>query len=633
MTQGLYWLPRPPADWRRQALSLAGLGESVWTAAIRLAKYDLSFLQTNGLDEIVRQTLGERPPGQLDTKPVRLAILGSSTLAHLHAGIRVGGMRRGLHISTYENAYGQYRQELSDPGSQLHAFRPTAVLFSFDARHVTEALHAALSDEEAKSAVEHQLDLMRQCWEAARSSFGCAVYQQTILPVLPNLLGSNEHRLAGSRNGAITRLNAALRELARVAGVDLVSLDDRVARDGLAAWHDVALWHRTKQEVKPPASPLYGDLVARVLAAKQGLSAKCLVLDLDNTLWGGVIGDDGLGGIVLGQGSGVGEAFVAIQAHARELARRGVILAVCSKNDPANAVEPFDLHPEMALRRADIACFQASWDDKAANIHAIAEALNIGLDALVFLDDNPFERNRVREALPMVAVPEFPDEPADVPQMLADAGYFEGLAVTEDDRQRTRQYRGNVARQALEASSADLDSYLRRLEMQLVWRRFDAVGLQRTVQLINKTNQFNLTTRRYTEADVQRIMHDPDSFGLQLRLIDRFGDNGIISIIIGGSRGGGTVVIDTWLMSCRVLGRQVERTTLNLVVEQARRLGAQTLIGEYLPTKKNAMVKDHYRNLGFTVIGEGADGSSRATLALADYTPQPTFIEVIQDDR
>jgi FkbH-like protein len=282
----------------------------------------------------------------------------------------------------------------------------------------------------------------------------------------------------------------------------------------------------------------------------------------------------------------------------------------------------------MVLRRGDIACFVANWTDKAANIRTIAQELNIGLDALVFIDDNPFERALVRRELPMVAVPEVSDDPTSFPRAIADAGYFEALAVTDDDRARSSQYQANRQREALKSTTTDLPSYLRSLEMQLIWRRFDQIGLQRTVQLINKTNQFNLTTRRYTEDDVLAMMRNERAFGLQLRLLDRFGDNGIISILIGRMVNEADLLIDTWLMSCRVLGRQVEPTSLNLIAAQARRLGAKTLIGEYVPTKKNSMVRDHYAKLGFTVAEPDAAGATRAVLDLATFVPADTFIDV-----
>jgi FkbH-like protein len=568
------------------------------------------------------------PPDGLATKPVRLAVLGSSTLTHLLPAIRVAGLRRSIWIDTYENDYGQYWQELSDPASKLHEFRPTAVLLALDAYDLTAGVTAAMDADIAEAALDEVAERIRSTWRLARESLRCPVLQQAALPVFPSLLGNNEHRLAGSRAVFVTRLNARMRKMAEEEGVDILAIDDRAAHDGLRAWHDPGLWHRAKQEVCLAASPMYGDLVGRWLAAKQGRSFKCLVLDLDNTIWGGVIGDDGMEGIELGQGSPLGEAYVAFQDYARELSRRGVILAVCSKNDEANALEPFENHPDMVLRRGDIASFVANWSDKAANIRAIAEELNIGLDSLVFIDDNPFERNLVRQELPMVAVPEVSDDPIDYPIALADAGYFEGLAVTDEDRERTSQYQGNKARDALKASATDLPGYLRGLEMRLITKAFDRVGMQRVVQLINKSNQFNLTTRRYTDEDVIALMADPDAFGLQLRLLDRFGDNGVIAIVIGRLQPNKDLLIDTWLMSCRVLGRQVEPTTLNLIAREATKLSARRLVGTYIPTKKNGMVKDHYAKLGFTIMETDPAGGSRAVLDLAGFIPAETFIHV-----
>jgi FkbH-like protein len=582
---------------------------------------------TNALDESLRRLLSGPPEG-LQTKPVRLAVLGSSTMTHLLPAIRIAGLRRNIWIDTYENEYGQYWQDLSDPESALHAFRPTAVLLALDARGLTAGVTAAMDQDAAEAELAAVTERIRTAWRQAREALRCPVLHQAALPVHLPLLGNNEHRLAGSRAGFLARLNARLRTMAEEEGVDILAIDDRAACDGLRAWHDPGLWHRAKQEVSHTAAPMYGDLVGRWIAAKQGRSFKCLVLDLDNTVWGGVIGDDGMEGIELGQGSPLGEAYVAFQDYARELSRRGVILAVCSKNDEANALEPFEKHPDMVLRRGDIASFIANWSDKAANLRAIAEELNIGLDSLVFIDDNPFERNLVRQELPMVAVPEVSDDPADYSAAISGAGYFEGLAVTDEDRERTSQYQGNRARDALKASATDLAGYLRGLEMRLIANSFDRTGLRRIVQLINKSNQFNLTTRRYTDDDVIAVMADPDAFGLQLRLLDRFGDNGIIAVVIGRMQPNKDLLIDTWLMSCRVLGRQVEPTTLNLIAREAGKLGARRLVGTYIPTRKNGMVKDHYANLGFTVMATDPAGGSRAVLDLAAYRPAETFIHV-----
>jgi len=624
----LHWLPEMP-DWRARLRSLATGPETVWERAVALAGARINFVLTNALDESVRRLLSGPRQG-LPTRPVRLAVLGSSTLTHLLPAIRVAGLRRNIWIDTYENDYGQYWQELSDPASALHEFRPTAALLALDAHDLTAGVTAAMSPDSVEAAMTETTERIRSTWRLARELLRCPVLHQAALPVHLPLLGNNEHRLAGSRAAFLARLNTRVRTMAEDEGVDILAIDDRAAHDGLRAWYDPGLWHRAKQEVSHSAAPMYGDLVGRWIAAKQGRSFKCLVLDLDNTVWGGVIGDDGMEGIELGQGSPLGEAYAAFQDYARELGRRGVILAVCSKNDEANALEPFEKHPEMVLRRPDISSFVANWSDKPGNIRAIAEELNIGLDSLVFIDDNPFERNLVRQELPMVAVPEVLDDPTAYPIALADAGYFEGLAVTDEDRERTSQYHGNKARDSLKASATDLPAYLRGLEMRLIVKGFDRIGLQRIVQLINKSNQFNLTTRRYTDDDVIAVMADPDAFGLQLRLLDRFGDNGVIAIVIGRLQPNKDLVIDTWLMSCRVLGRQVEPTTLNLIAHEAGKLGARRLIGEFIPTRKNGMVTDHYAKLGFTVMQTDPAGRSRAVLDLAGYVPAETFIRVTE---
>jgi FkbH-like protein len=620
----LYWLAELP-HWRDDVRRISREGSASWPELVRLANSRLDFLQTLKLDKIALDCFLSNLPGGMATKPVRLALLSSSTSDHLLPGLRVAGLRRNMWLQTYLGNYGQYRQELLYQESALYAFKPDVVLFAFDARHLVGAASPEMQGVEAEALVETVVAEIRDIWRRARKGFGAQILQQAVLPVFPSLVGGNEHRLAGSPARIVGRLNARLREIADSEGVDIVGVDEQAARDGLAAWHNPVLWHRAKQEISPAASPAYGELALRLIAAQKGRSSKCLVLDLDNTLWGGVIGDDGLEGIRLGQGSAEGEAFVAFQHYARDLSRRGVILAVCSKNDEANALAPFEQHPDMVLKRHDIACFMANWDDKASNIRRIAERLNIGIDSLVFVDDNPFERNIVRRELPMVAVPEVPEDPAFYAQSVADGGFFEAIRITPEDLERSGQYQGNVARESLRQTETDLPSYLKSLDMTLYWAPFDQVGLQRIVQLINKTNQFNLTTRRYTEQQIVDLMKDPRALTLQLRLKDQFGDNGIIGIVIGKPEGE-ALMLDTWLMSCRVLGRQVEQTTMNLVVEQAAQLNVRLLIGEFLPTKRNGMVRDHYRNLGFIPSSEGDNGASRWRMAVSEYTPFPTFI-------
>ena len=627
----LAWLPERPADWVERLTAVDALAdEPAWNALVALANTRLDGLATIRLDRRLQGRFPDAAPPAAIGTPIRLAVLASTTAGHLLPGLRVAALRRGMRLTTYLAEYGQYRQEGLDPGSGLAQFGPTAILFALDARHACAAFALTDTADQVTAMAATWVDDLAGLWRRASATWGCTILQQALLPVFPPLFGGNEHRLSGSGAALVPRLNGLLRTRADTEGADIVVLDSQAAQDGMLHWHDPVLWHRAKQEVHPACAPLYGDLVVRLLAAQQGRSFKCLVLDLDNTLWGGVIGDDGVAGIALGQGSALGESFAEFQNYAKNLSRRGVILAVCSKNDEANAMEAFDTHPDMVLRRADIGCFAVNWTDKAANLRDIASRLNIGLDALVFADDNLFERTIIRRELPMVAVPELPDDPAFYAMTIAGAGYFESIRLTREDVGRTGQYQDNARREILRESATDLDGYLRSLDMRLHWRRFDAVGQSRIVQLINKTNQFNLTTRRTTDDAVAALIANRAALTLQLRLLDSFGDNGVVGIVTGHPNGT-AIVIDTWLMSCRVLGRGVERATLHLVVAEARRLGAATLTGVYVPSAKNGMVRDHYKSLGFSPADDGPDFEKRWTLDLAQVLPAATHIQTIGD--
>ncbi len=621
MTADLSWLPESPQDFAARLAAAEALPDAkAWDALVALSRTRLGPARTNRLDRIVQRRF---PAGSPSGPAVRLALLGSSTLAHLAAGIRVGALRRDFRLVVSEGAYGQYRQEIG--GEALRAARPDIVLLALDPADLLGPGDPAAGPDAA--SVADAIDRLRSLWVRARAAHGCTVIQQALLPAALPLMGSNEHRMPGSLAARTARLNAALREAAAADGVDLLALDDAVARYGLDAWHDPALWLRARQAVTPAAGPLYGDLVARLVGARLGRSAKALVLDLDDTLWGGTIGEDGLAGLVLGQGSAAGESFLALQAYARDLSRRGIVLAICSKNDPDLARRPFAEHPDMLLRLSDFAAFVANWDDKATNLRRIAGELRLGLDALVFVDDNPFERALVREHLPMVAVPEVPDEPALVARCLSDAGSFEAVTLTDEDRGRARAYALDGARR--NRDSPDLAVTLAGLGMRLTGRPFDALGLPRIVQLVNKTNQFNLTTRRLREAEAAALIEDPAALTLQLRLADRLGDNGVIAVAIG-RLAGGDLVIETWLMSCRVIGRRVEEGTLAVLAGQAARRGARRLVGVYRPSGRNGMVADLYPRLGFTAGAPGPDGEGRWVLDLGTYAPPADLPMVVE---
>jgi FkbH-like protein len=592
-----------------------------------LAACRLGFLETVQLDRALARLGLKEAPGFL---PVRLAVLASSTSDHLPPAIRVAGLRRKLLIDVHAGTYGQYRQDLLDPASTLHRFQPQAVLFSLTAREAIAGIALAATAAEVDNGIARFTAELRSLWRKAREIGDAAVIQQTFIDVSEPVFGGYDRIVQGAPATIIARLNDQVCEAAARDGVLILDVARASQRDGIDAWFDVGRWLQGKLEIAPQAAPLYGDLAARILAALRGLSKKCLVLDLDNTLWGGVIGDDGLDGIVLGEGSAAGEAHLALQHYAKQLKNRGVILAVCSKNDAKIAEVAFRDHPEMVLRPSDIAAFQANWDDKAQNLKAIASRLNIGVDSLVFVDDNPVERARVRQSLPMVAAPEMPDDPAHYVRSLADAGYFEAVAFTADDQSRAEQYAANAEREALLETAESMDDFLRGLKMTAVYGPFTAVDHARVVQLINKTNQFNTTTRRYAGHEIARMMEDPKAVTLQFRLLDRVGDNGLVStMILRPTRADDEVLeIENWVMSCRVFGRELEFEAMNIAVDAARERGVRALVADYTPTAKNDVISKLYPSLGFTEVAQpaSAKGTTRWRLHLADYVTRDTHI-------
>lgn len=592
-----------------------------------VAQHRLGFLETIQLDRAIGPACASSAQG---FSSVRLAILASATVDHLAPGIRVSGLRRRLLFDVYVAPYGQYRQHLLAPDSPLHRLGPQIVLLSLTAREAIAAIPVTALAAEVDIAIDHFIGELRMLWRRARQTFHATVIQQTFVNIADPVFGSYDRLVAGAPAQLITQLNGRLAQAAGEEGISLLDIARAAERDGLDAWFDIARWLQAKQEIAPQAAPAYGDLLARVIGAQRGLSKKCLVLDLDNTLWGGVIGDDGPEGIILGEGTGTGEAYLALQRYAKQLKERGVILAICSKNDPAVAETMFRDHPEMILKRTDIAAFFANWEDKAINLRRIAAQLNIGIDSLVFVDDNPAERARIRQSLPMVAVPELPTDAAQYVRCLADAGYFESVAFTADDARRAEQYSANASREAFLESSQTMDDFLRGLEMSVIFEPVQTVDLTRVAQLIVKTNQFNPTTRRHSKEDVSRFATNDRCLTLQFRLVDKFGDNGLVSvmILVPHPQAPGMLDIDTWVMSCRVFGRQLELEAMNIAVETARGMGVHTFRAEYIPTAKNGVVGDLYSTLGFAPAQDSAvqHGATRWFLRLSDYAPHATHI-------
>jgi FkbH-like protein len=615
----LPWLPPEAPDFADQVRALR---QTQPFDALRFRK-----LATSRLNRMRLATLARALPADNEDWPedwLRLRILSNGTADFLAPAIAATAPRHGLWIKVTTSNFGTYMNEAFDPQSETNRQRPNVVLLALD--HRAHDLAPTPGDAEvARRRVAAALSRLQGMADALQRPRACLVMLQTLAQPPGSLFGSLDAQIPGTLSWSIEEFNRGLRAY-RAAGVLLLDVAALAASIGYERWHDPGLWNLGKIAFAQRAIPLYADHVCRVVMAARGKSKKCLVLDLDNTIWGGVIGDDGLAGIVLGQGDPVGEAYLAIQATALSLRERGVILAVSSKNEDAIARSPFREHPEMLLREEHIAAFQANWQDKASNLRAVASVLDIGIDALVLLDDSPAERAQVREALPEVGVPELPAEPElFVPTLLA-AGYFEAVQFTAEDRERAAQYQVNAARAALLESATDLTQHLASLEMVADAAPFNEIGRARITQLINKTNQFNLTTRRRTEAEVAALERDPGSLTLQVRLKDRFGDNGMICVVIC-TKAEAEWRIDTWLMSCRVLNRGVEQAVLNLLVDLARRGGATKLVGRYIPAPKNGLVRDHYRTLGF-VERPSPGAGAEWTLDTDDYRDRETQVRM-----
>jgi FkbH-like protein len=622
-------------DWLPEAADFAPVLRSIRDAPaaqrletlVALAQRRLDYLQMIQLDRALSSVSSQPLVG---LQHVRLAALGSHTLEHLMPAIRVAGLRRGLRIEAHCGAYGQYRSEVLEPAAMLVKFAPQVMLFSLSCREALAEVSAKSTSSEVGAAIDTFVEQLQHLWSRVRSRFEAQVLQQTFLDVTQPLFGSFDRLVPGAPSQVVASLNDRVARAAEQEGVHLVDVARASERDGRAAWHDIGKWLHAKQEIAPQAAAAYGEFVARVVGALFGRSRKCLVLDLDNTLWAGVVGDEGIEGIVLGNGSALGEAHAALQKYAKRLRARGILLAVCSKNDPQIAADAIEWHPEMALRMSDFASFKANWQDKAENLKSIATELNIGLDSLVFVDDNSFERARVRSALPMVAVPELPPDPAAYVSCIADAGYFESVSFTKDDERRADRYADEAQRLQLRKGADTLEQFLQGLQMTVTYGPFAQVDLPRVVQLINKTNQFNLTNRRCTEQEVAALASNSDNLTLQFRLCDRLGDNGLVSALILRRRPDQPAMLelDTWVMSCRVFGRQLEQEAMNIAVECARARGISGIVAQYVATPKNAVVSKLYAQLGFTESGtpEAECAAHRWELGLDAYTPRSTPI-------
>jgi FkbH-like protein len=572
---------------------------------------------------VVRASRKLAPPA--DAPRLRIALLSDAATQQFVPILKVLFFDCGIHAEFYEGPFDAIELEAYNAESGLYRFEPQVIVLL----QATQALRASFHRRSgsAREFVENTLERARQVWQALKSRSSAAILQSTYVLPYERFFGNFDALVGDSFATVVREMN---RRLAGSAGQDsgvLVNDVEAIASwAGRQTWFDDRFWDSAKSFCALEHLPLVAKNIVDIVLALRGRTVKCVIVDLDNTMWGGVIGDDGLEGIRLGA-HGDGEAFWRLQHFVRELRSRGILLAVCSKNSLENALLPFEKHPEMVLKRQDITVFVANWEDKASNIRFIRETLNIGFDSMVFLDDNPFERNLVRSVLPEVVVPELPEDPSEYVQYIASLNLFETISFSREDLQRAELYQKEAERQQAATAFGNAEEFLASLDMRITVARFDPYHLPRIAQLIQRSNQFNLTTRRRTESDCERLMHDARFLPLYVKLQDRLGDHGLISVVVLEDLGE-TVAIRDWLMSCRVLVRGVEQYTMNTVMEYAASLGARIVEGEFIPTAKNAMVAEFFAQFGFEK-SSAADGHSHWIQTVSGYQPIPTYIQPV----
>jgi FkbH-like protein len=553
-------------------------------------------------------------------KAVRVAVLGDSATQLLTQAIRGHGYEAGLDLEIFEADYDQIDRQIVDMSSDLYGFQPEYVFLSVTAPKLLKKFYEAESSRRAQFSLEEVDRIRALVGQLNRNIQGVKIIFSNIMEINDSVFGQYANKAPASFLYQVRRLNVELMSLAeQTKNLFICDVAALTAEFGQSASVD----NRNRIEADMAFSldflPRLAKAVVDIIQAVSGAARKCLVLDLDNTVWGGVLGDDGVENIQVGD-LGQGKAFTELQYWARELKQRGILIAVCSKNDESVAKVPFETHEDMVLSLDDIAIFVANWDSKVDNIKRIKSFLNIGYDAMVFVDDNPYERGVVRHHLPEVCVPELPEDPSDYLPFLRSLNLFETASYTDEDGQRTEHFQQELKREQVQKAFTDERGFLQSLGMTAQIDPIEKFNIPRVAQLIQRSNQFNLRTIRYTEEDLLRLGSAPAYLTKTISIRDQFGSYGLISAIIGEFRAN-ELFIDTWVMSCRVLKRGVEYLALNELAATAARRGAKRIVGEFRPTRKNALVKDHYRNLGFS---DGGDGLW--TLEIEGFLPLEHFI-------
>jgi FkbH-like protein len=554
----------------------------------------------------------------------KIVVVGDTATQLLCTAIRGMGVERGYNIDLFEAEYNQVERQLLDPTSDLYQFNADFIVI-FQSTHKLGEHHSMLSTEQQAILSDDRINfLVSVCENPALA--GKKIIYFNYPEIEDTVFGSYANKVESSFTYQVRKLNYELMCLSQqyqnLFICDIAGLQNKLGRDVMFAAN---VYTSTEMILSMDALPYVASRVMDIVCAVKGQFKKCLILDLDNTVWGGVIGDDGLEGIQLGHGLGIGKAFTEFQMWVKKLKQRGIIICVASKNNEETAKEPFDKHPDMVLKLDDIAVFQANWETKVDNIRTIQSILNIGFDSMVFLDDNPFERNIVRENIKGITVPELPEDPAEYLEYLYSLNLFETASYSNLDKDRTKQYQVEAQRVSLSKTFTNEADFLKSLNMVSVVSGFTKFNTPRVAQLSQRSNQFNLRTVRYTDADIEDLANDPNVIDLSFTLEDKFGDNGLIAVVIMKPLDKETLFVDTWFMSCRVLKRGMESFTLNTMVEKAKAAGYKKIVGEYLPTPKNKMVENHYTGLGFSSV-EGA-ATAQFELYVNEYQPRECYIE------
>lgn len=533
----------------------------------------------------------------------KLAIMGNCATQHIAKALQGYAYLENIGLDILDTDYNLIDAEIMDTSSDFYEFKPETTLIIMCVEKLYEEF-CELDNTMKSSFSENVYSRIYQYWTMINQNINTNILQFTFAENDPRTFGNYACKTSESFIYQIRKLNLMIMEGAQqIKNVYLVDVNYIQSIYGRNNFYDDKMYYIAKMPFSTEILPEISKQVIDIVKSFMGLVKKCAILDLDNTLWGGVIGDDGLNGIQIGE-LGVGHAFSEFQMWLKELKRRGIILAVCSKNNEDTAKEPFEKHPEMVLKLSDISMFVANWEDKASNIQNIQQTLNIGMDSIVFFDDNPFERNLVKSMIPEITVPELPEDPALYLSYIKSLNLFETASYSEADKDRTRQYQAEIDRQGLQKKFETFDDYLKSLEMVAQAKPFDEFYYPRIAQLTQRSNQFNLRTIRYTEAEIERVANSNDNFTIYYTLKDKFGDHGLISVVILDKKDDETLFISTWLMSCRVLKRGMEEFIINKIIEVAIENGYKKVVGEYIKTPKNSMVEHIYEKMNFDCVGD-----------------------------